>query len=71
MKEDSEEVGLKFNIEKIKIMASSPISSRKQMGKQWKQWDTLFLGVLRSLQVVTAFIKLKDAWSLEEKLWPT
>ena len=71
MKEDSEEVGLKFNIEKIKIMASSPISLSKQIGKQWKQWETLFWGALKSLQVVTASIKLKDAWSLEEKLWPT
>ena len=45
VKKESEKVGLKLNIEKIKIMASSPISSRKQMGKQWKQWLTLFLGL--------------------------
>ena len=43
----------------------------KQMGKQWKQWLTLFLGALKSLQMVTAAMKLKDACSLEGKLWPT
>ena len=41
------------------------------MGKQWKQWDSLFLGAPKSLQIVTIAIKLKDAYSLEEKLWPT
>ena len=41
------------------------------MGKQWKQWETLFLGAPKSLQMVTAAMKLKDAYSLEEKLWPT
>ena len=43
MKEESEKVGLKLNIQKTKIMASSPITSR-QMGQQWKQWDFIFLG---------------------------
>ena len=43
----------------------------KQMGKQWKQWQTLFLWAPKSLQMVIAAIKLKDACSLEEKLWPT
>ena len=41
------------------------------MGKQWKQWQTLFLGAPKSLQMVIAAMKLKDAYSLEEKLWPT
>ena len=71
VKEESEEVGLKLNIQKIKIMASSPISSSKQMGKQWKQWETLFFGAPKSLQMVTAAMKLKDTYSLEGKLWPT
>ena len=44
VKEESEKVGLKLNIQKTKIMASSPITSWQQMGKQWKQWDVIFLG---------------------------
>ena len=44
VKEESEKVGLKLNIQKTKIMVSSPITSCKQMGKQWNQWQTLFLG---------------------------
>ena len=70
VKEESEKVVLKFNIEKTKIMASSPITSW-QMGKQWKQWQPLFFGAPKSLQMVTAAMKLKDPCSLEEKLWPT
>ena len=70
VKEESEKVGLKLNIQKTKIMASGPITSW-QMRKQWKQWQTLFLGVLKSLQMVIVAMKLKDAYSLEEKLWPT
>ena len=70
VKEESEKVGLKLNIQKTKIMASSPITSW-QMEKQWKQWETLFWGVPKSLQMVTAAMKLKDACSFEEKLWPT
>ena len=64
-------VGLKLNIQKTKIMASSPIISWQIDGKQWKQWQTLFWGAAKSLQMVTAAMKLKDAYSLEEKLWPT
>ena len=64
-KEESEKVGLKFNIQKTKIMASSP------MWKQWKQWLTLFLRAPKSLQMVIAAMKLKDAYSLAGKLWPT
>ena len=68
MKEESEKVGLKLNIHKTKIMASSPSLHGKQMGKQWKQWQTLFFGVPKSLQMVIAAMKLKDAYSLEGKL---
>ena len=68
VKVKSEKVGLKLNIQKTKIMASSPIPSGKQMGKQWKQCQTLFFWTPRSLQMVTAPMKLKDARSLEEKL---
>ena len=71
VKEESEKAGLKLNIQKTKIMASGLITSWKLMGKQWKQWQTLFLGAPKSLQMVTAAMKLKDACSLEKKLWPT
>ena len=70
VKEESEKVGLKLNIQKTKIMASSPITSW-QIGKQQKQWLILFFWAPKSLQMVTATMKLKDAYSLEEKLWPT
>ena len=69
MKEGSKKAGLKLNIQKTKIMAFSPITSCKYMGKQWKQWETLFSWAPKSLQMVTATMKLKDACSLEEKLW--
>ena len=62
---------LKLNIQKTKIMASGPITSWKKMGKQWKQCQTLFFWAPKSLQMVTAAMKLKDAYSLEGKLWPT
>ena len=65
MKEESEKVGLKLNIQKTKIMASAPITSWHKMGNQWQ---TLFLGAPKSLQIATAAIKLKDAYSLEGKL---
>ena len=72
MKEESEQVGLKLNIQKTKIMASGPITSWQTDGKQWKQCQTLFLGGgPKSLQMVTAAMKVKDAYSLKEKLWPT
>ena len=70
VKEESEKAGLKLNIQNTKIMASSSITSW-QIGKQWKQWETLFSWAPKSLQMVTAATKLKDAYSLEEKLWPT
>ena len=65
VKEKSEKVGLKLNIQKTKIMASL---HGKQMGKRWKQWLTLFWGAPKSLQIVIAAMKLKDAYSLEGKL---
>ena len=65
---ESEKVVLKLNIQKTKIMASGPITSWAVMGKQWKQCQTLFSGAPKSLQVVTAAMKLKDAYSLEGKL---
>ena len=71
VKEESEKVGLKLNIQKTKIMASSPITSWKIVGETVEQWQTLFLGAPKSLQVVTMAMKLKDACSLEEKLWPS
>ena len=67
VKEESLKAGLKLNIQKTKIMASGSITSW-QMEKQWKQWQTLFLGAPKSLQMVTAALKLKDACSLEEKI---
>ena len=71
VKEESERVGLKLNIQKTKIMASGPITSREIEGKQWKQCQTLFFWAPKSLQMVTAAMKLKDDYSLEGKLWPT
>ena len=71
VKEESEKVGLKLNIQKTKIMASGPITSCKWMRKQWKRWQTLFFEIPKLLQMVTAAMKLEDACSLEEKLWPT
>ena len=71
VKEESERVGLKLNIQKTKIMASGPITSWQIDGEQGKQYQTLFLGGPKSLQMVTAAMKLKDAYSWEEKLWPT
>ena len=70
VKEESEKVGLKLNIQKIKIMASGPITSWQIDGETIEQWQTLFWAP-KSLQMVTAAIKLKDACSLEDKLWPT
>ena len=71
VKEESEKVGLKLNIQKTKIMASSPISSWEIDGEQWKQWLSFFFWAPKWLQMVIAAMKLKDAYSLERKLWPT
>ena len=68
VKEESEKVGLKLNVPKTKIMASGPITSWEIDGKQWKQCQTLFFWAPKSLQMVTAAMKLKDTYSLEGKL---
>ena len=69
VKVESEKVGLKLNIQKTKIMAYGiPSLHGKWMGKHWKRCQTLFLGATKSLQMVTAAMKLKDAYSLEGKL---
>ena len=67
VKEESEKVGLKLNIQKTKITASGPITSWQIDGES----DRLFFGAPKSLQMVTAAMKLKDSCPLEEKLWPT
>ena len=70
VKEESEKVGLKLNIQKTKIMASGAITSWQIDGETVADgW--LFWGLQKSLQMVTAAMKLKDAYSLEGKLWPT
>ena len=68
VKEENEKVGLKLNIQKTKIMASGPITSWEIDREQWKQCQTLFWGAPKSLQMVTAAMKLKDAYFLEGKL---
>ena len=68
-KEESVKAGLKLNIQKTKIMASSPITSWKIDGETMKI-ETLFFWTPKSLQMVTAAMKLKEAYSLEGKLWP-
>ena len=70
VKEESEKVVLKLNIQKTKIIASGPITSW-EMGKQWKQWQTLFCQAPKSLETVIAVMKLKDTYSLEGKLCAT
>ena len=71
VKEESEKAGLELNMQKTNIMASGPITSWQMDGKQWKHWQTLFSWAPKSLQMVTAAMKLKVACSLEEKLWQT
>ena len=72
VKEESENVGLKFNIQKAKIMASSPITSWQIDAEPMETVkDFIWGGAPKSLQMVTAAMKLKDACSLGEKLWPT
>ena len=68
VKEKSEKVVLKLNIQKTKIMASGPITSWENRWGNNANSETLFLGALKSLQMVTSAMKLKDAFSLEEKL---
>ena len=72
VKEESEKVGLKLNIQKTKIMASGPITSWEIDGETMETVsDFIFWRAPKSLQVVTVAMKLKDAYSLEGKLWPT
>ena len=71
VKVESEKVGLKLNIQKIKIMASGPITSWEIDGETVQTVSDFIFGVPKSLQMVTAAMKLKDAYSLEGKLWPT
>ena len=68
VKVEREKVGLKLNIQKTKIMASGPTTSWEIDGEQWKQCQTLFFWAPKSLQMVIAAMKLKDAYSLEGKL---
>ena len=68
VKEESEKVGLKLNIQKIKIMASGPITSWEIDGKTVGTVSDLIFGAPKSLQMVTAAMKLKDGYSLEGKL---
>ena len=69
VREESEKPGLKLNIQKTKIIAFSPITSWQIDGEKCKLCQILFSWALKSLQMVTAAMKLKDAYSLEEKLW--
>ena len=71
VKEESEKVGLKLNIQKMKIMASGTITSWKIDGETVETVSDFILGTPKSLQMVTAAMKLKDAYSLEGKLWST
>ena len=71
VKEESEKLGLKLNIQKTEIMASSPITSWEIDGETVETVSDFILGAPKSLQMVTAAMKLKDAYSLEEKFWPT
>ena len=71
VKEQSEKLGLKLNIQKTKIMASSPITSWQIDGETVETVSDFILGFPKSLQMVIAAMKLKDTYSLEGKLWPT
>ena len=71
VKEESGKVGLKLNIQKTKIMASGPITSWQIDGETVETVSDFILGAPKSQQIVIAAMKLKDAYSLEGKLWPT
>ena len=71
VKEESEKVGLKLSTQKTKIMVSGPITSWQIDGETKEKVRDFILGAPKSLQMVTAAMTLKDACSLEEKLWPT
>ena len=70
VKEESEKVGLKLNIQKIKITVSGPITSWDIDGETVETVSDFILGAQKSMQMVTAAMSLKDTCSLEEKLWP-
>ena len=70
VKEESEKVGLKLNIQKTKIMASNPITSSQMDGETVETMADFIFWAPKSLQMVTVAMKLKDAYSLEGKLWP-
>ena len=70
MKEESEKVGLKLNIQKMKVMASGPITSWQIDGETMETVANFILGAPKSLKMITAAMKLKDSYSLEENLWP-
>ena len=71
VKQESDKLGLKLNIQKTKIIASGPITSMQIDGETIKTVRDFILGAPKSLQMVTAAMKLKDTCSLEEKLWLT
>ena len=71
VKEEREKVGLKLNIQKTRIMASGPITSWEIDGETVETVSDFIFLAPKSLQVKTAAMKLKDTYSLEEKLWPT
>ena len=71
VKEESEKVGLKLNVQKIKFIASGPITSWQIDGETMQTVRVLIFSAPKSLQMVIAAMKLKDAYSLEWKLWPT
>ena len=71
VKEENEKVGLKLNIQKTKIIASGPITSWQIDGEIMETVTDFIFGAPKSLQMVTATMKLKDACSLEENIWPT
>ena len=71
MKEESEKVDLKLNIEQMKIIASSPITSWQIDGETVETVSDFIFWAPKSLQMVIAAMQLKEAYSLEEKLWPT
>ena len=71
VKEENEKVGLKLNIQKTKIMASGPITSWQIDGETMETVADFIFWAPKSLQMVIATMKLKDAYSLEGKLWPT
>ena len=71
VKEESQKVGLKLNIQKTMIMACGPITSWEIDGETVETVADFILGAPKSLQMMTAAMKLKDTCSLEEKLWPT